>query len=268
MGVIWIDSGRFGSGGTQPWTPANTTTALWLDAADASTITTVSGAVSQWNDKSGNGRNVFQSGSSSRPAYNASGFNNKGALAFDGSNDLLESVASITTGTYTGEFNVFWVGTRNSNGGTVITERSSALVGSSQWLNLSNVQYISSDGQNASANHTISSTTFNLLTTTGGLVFHRHAPGSRDTLFLNGTQVTVTAGTASNITGGTSYFRVGAREAGNGQFFNGSLCEIIVMLSNPSTDIRQRMEGYLAHKWELTASLPNDHPYKSSAPTA
>ena len=27
------------------------------------------------------------------------------------------------------------------------------------------------------------------------------------------------------------------------------------------------VEGYLAHKWGLTARLPSDHPYKSSAPT-
>jgi hypothetical protein len=33
------------------WNPSMISTALWLDAADASTVTTVSGAVSQWNDK-------------------------------------------------------------------------------------------------------------------------------------------------------------------------------------------------------------------------
>jgi hypothetical protein len=55
------------SGGNSPWTPANTTTALWLDAADATTITTVSSAVSQWNDKSGNNRNATQATASQRP---------------------------------------------------------------------------------------------------------------------------------------------------------------------------------------------------------
>ena len=31
------------------------------------------------------------------------------------------------------------------------------------------------------------------------------------------------------------------------------------------TDV-QKAEGYLAHKWGLTSSLPSNHPYKSSAP--
>ena len=28
----------------------------------------------------------------------------------------------------------------------------------------------------------------------------------------------------------------------------------------------EKAEGYLAHKWGLTANLPVSHPYKSSAP--
>ena len=52
------------SGGTPSfqglWTPANINTALWLDGADASTITLNGSTVSQWNDKSGNGRHVSQ----------------------------------------------------------------------------------------------------------------------------------------------------------------------------------------------------------------
>ncbi|MFM5944980.1 MAG: hypothetical protein ACKO9G_16710, partial [Dolichospermum sp.] len=41
-------------------TPAQISTDLWLDAADSSTITLNGSTVSQWNDKSGNGRNAIQ----------------------------------------------------------------------------------------------------------------------------------------------------------------------------------------------------------------
>ena len=34
-----------------------------------------------------------------------------------------------------------------------------------------------------------------------------------------------------------------------------------------SSDDRLRMEGYLAHKWDLNGSLDGGHPYRSSAPT-
>ena len=49
--------------------------------------------------------------------------------------------------------------------------------------------------------------------------------------------------------------------------FGWTLGELIVTNGVPATDDRQRIEGYLAHKWGSTALLPADHPYKSSAPT-
>jgi hypothetical protein len=39
------------------WNPSMISTALWLDAADASTIYESGGAVSQWDDKSGGATN-------------------------------------------------------------------------------------------------------------------------------------------------------------------------------------------------------------------
>ena len=57
-----------GGGGVAPFSPLDLGCNLWLDATDASTITEVSGDVSQWNDKSGNGNNVSQSVSTDRPS--------------------------------------------------------------------------------------------------------------------------------------------------------------------------------------------------------
>jgi hypothetical protein len=67
-GFLWNDS---------IWNPSMISTALWLDAADASTVTTVSSAVSQWNDKSGNGRNFTQSTSGNRPALTTNALGGK-----------------------------------------------------------------------------------------------------------------------------------------------------------------------------------------------
>ena len=47
--------------------------------------------------------------------------------------------------------------------------------------------------------------------------------------------------------------------------FDGFIGEIIIINSVEDSD-RQKIEGYLAHKWGLTANLPADHPYKSNAP--
>jgi hypothetical protein len=46
---------------------------------------------------------------------------------------------------------------------------------------------------------------------------------------------------------------------------NGFIKELITFTTNATN--RQLLEGYLAHKWGLTANLPNDHPYKTVGPT-
>jgi hypothetical protein len=72
--------------------------ALWLDAADASTLTLDgSNNVEQWNDKSGNGRHVEQSNATLRPARTLSSINGLTALTFDGTDDrLIGTFASIS----------------------------------------------------------------------------------------------------------------------------------------------------------------------------
>ncbi|MFM6022262.1 MAG: hypothetical protein ACKPER_04955, partial [Dolichospermum sp.] len=91
--------------GKKLWTPAQMSTALWLDAADSSTIILNGSTVSQWNDKSGNGRNAIQATATNQPAYTANGLNGKPVLTFDGINDFLVS----STGTYGPNVSIFAV---------------------------------------------------------------------------------------------------------------------------------------------------------------
>jgi len=44
------------------------------------------------------------------------------------------------------------------------------------------------------------------------------------------------------------------------------LGEFIIVTSNLSNDNRQKIEGYLAHKWGLTEKLDSSHPYKVNLP--
>lgn len=59
----------FGGAPKNRWTPAQISSALWLDAADANTVTLNGSTVSQWSDKSGNGRNATQPTAASQPGY-------------------------------------------------------------------------------------------------------------------------------------------------------------------------------------------------------
>lgn len=66
---------------------------FWYDASDLSTITTVSGAVSAWKDKSGNGFNLSQSDSARRPTLTIS--EGLTAIIYDGTpNDQLDGTTS------------------------------------------------------------------------------------------------------------------------------------------------------------------------------
>ena len=75
--MTWIITGEQKNN----WTPADIDTALWFDAADASTITESGGAVSQWDDKSGNGDNAIWA--ASKPTYELGAFNGKDSIYFN-----------------------------------------------------------------------------------------------------------------------------------------------------------------------------------------
>lgn len=65
------------------WTPEALRPALWLDAADLSTITIATG-VSEWRDKSGNARHASQTTGANQPAYSDFSFRGLPGITFDG----------------------------------------------------------------------------------------------------------------------------------------------------------------------------------------
>jgi len=82
-------------GGVAPFSPLDLSPALWLDASDTATITQAAGAVSQWNDKSGNGRHVTQGSASLQPTTNTRTMNGLNVIDFDGTSDLLNIPFSL-----------------------------------------------------------------------------------------------------------------------------------------------------------------------------
>ena len=68
----------------EPLDLLNVSVSFWLDSADASTITHAANAVAQWDDKSGNGRDVSQAIGSSQPRTNTRSLNGLNVIDFDG----------------------------------------------------------------------------------------------------------------------------------------------------------------------------------------
>jgi hypothetical protein len=274
--------------GTQKnnWTPADIDTALWLDAADASTISTSGNEVTQINDKSGNGRN-FTGASGTRPSTGLATLNGKNVLGFTG--DYLTSTSPASTWTFlhdaTGsscfcvvEFGVvaspnaayILYGTNNAStngiGKAIYYDDRASISRNDALVDLTTKgQNLISVISNVSGNGFISPNTYNLLTL-------HSSPNSaiaadRSELIVNaGTPAKNNTATNSLSTASPTYtLQIGA--GGNGSLpLTGELAEFIFVSGVASLDTQQKMEGYLAHKWGLTANLPAGHPYKTAVP--
>lgn len=275
------------------WNPSMITTSLWLDAADNSTVFSDAGStqavagtstVQQWKDKSGNNLHFSQATSGDRPSYLAAQQNNRNTISNAsndwlelGSSNLLKNVAGATAavvcsypvnGTYT-VANVPILGISSSSTGlSRFSMTVTANVGSIQ----DSVAFI---GRRLDADSAIFQTTSTTRTSRLGSFFMQIASINYATAiannWTNGIQdlTNSTFGTTGNTSNtdssGTGIFRlVGAT---NGTTNNTSIAEIVVIHETLSTVNRQKLEGYLAHKWGLTANLPSDHPYKTVGPT-
>ena len=243
------------------WTPAQITTALWLDAADSSTITLNSSTVSQWNDKSGNGRNVTQATALRQPTYTAIGLNGLPVLSFNAD--------SLTNASYD------W-GNSSSSVFTVLRKNTS-----------SGYQNIIVTGTGASSNWSVAIETSPGSRYSLFRIFVNFSPSNlvctvdtpQQMCFTNTGQIsgTVTSTVYKNGTAGASSISMSSvnqgivgigigSDASFTEGLNGYIAEVIIVPSIVSTTDRQLVEGYLAHKWGLTSSLPSDHPYKNAAP--
>jgi hypothetical protein len=251
------------------WSPAEISTALWLDAADASTITESSGAVSQWNDKSGYNYHATQPNSGNRPVYNSTGFNSKGSINFTRS-----SVQHLITPAITGNgisglsltaIQVIKPGTGWGTGNSTFMSSIGTRASNGSWWSFIRNSDNNEIGFHGSAQYWSGSS----LGTNAAILIDVVSSGSTHNAWRSGTQIgevnrSIAAFTANNnvsLSVGAGSF-VTTAEA-----YLGDIMEVVLVTSAISTDIRQRIEGYLAHKWGLTASLPSDHPYKTVGPT-
>jgi hypothetical protein len=242
------------------WTPADITTLAWYDASDASTITEAAGAVSQWDDKSGNSRDVVQATGSKQPLWNLSD-----SINFNGTTETLNNAVPFMFAN--GEVDIFAVSTLASAGsqqGVVFESNTGGQSGNGAYTIFASAR--SPYGDRMGCQIRKPDLTFDLqydfMTDTGSFNNALHMYLCRDT----GTSV---VGYYDGLVGGTSAY---SRSAG----YNFNLFSIgismpmnvreIVITSNLSDADRQTMEGYLAWKWGLEANLPVGHPYLTEAP--
>jgi hypothetical protein len=249
------------------WTPADITTALWLDAADSSTLfdavsggstPAANGETARWEDKSGNARHATQSTSGSRPVRKTALQNGIDALEFNGSSRFMsvDGVVSVFSGN---DFPCSIFAACKSNN----TTANQQII----WASNSTGAIFSNFRAGNFFRFVRAGTTAKAASSTTNTNWNAHAvssSGTSATISLNGT-VAETADVDVSTLAAIDRARIGSTAAGT-DFFNGPIGELIVLATEASTDTRQTVEGYLAHKWGLTASLPSDHPYKTTPP--
>jgi len=254
---------------SRPWTPDDITTLAWYDAADTATIAHVSNVVSQWDDKSGNARHVSQGASGQRPTVSGS------TISFDGTDDYLMHGSAFVYAA--GSADVYLV----AGVGTTVDRR---LVSENLTTNnnpLYNVaQTHNGDGSRMGTfirkdDGNILYSNANAVSLTGA--FSRNTPNLyhwRDTgssmagRVAGGSATTVNYSRSQTLT--LDRFTIGGigprpSTTTGSVFVNAGINEVVIT-ANLSDENRQKMEGYLAWKWNLEANLPADHPYKQAAP--
>jgi hypothetical protein len=267
----------YGMGGrgvrTAPlWNPSVLSTALWLDAADSSTITTVSGAVSQWSDKSGNNRHLSQGNASLRPTWSATGLNGKGALNFDGTDDFLQNTDYNLGASAFNYFGVWNPDFAAGGLGSVFLSANGTVASEITLINgnagYKNIILRGNTGINGSVFQTRGSDVASL---NGPKIVSAGWDGAAQDLanyFMrnNGADLTMADGGLTGYTNGENGISVGRRPLQVIAPYKGSISEFLVFTSDLSLANRQLIEGYLAWKWGLAANLPASHPYYRNPP--
>jgi hypothetical protein len=256
-----------------PWSPHELAPEFWFRADDTSSITESGGKVSAWGDHSGNGRDLTEGTASQQPFYDATGFNGMPCVKFRrynsskgwhmGRNIGLDGVA-------TGDHMIFlvtndqseitgdrWFGTMYNDSDGLGTFKEDRLV-------TGNATSWQSDASNGKATATSEANKATAQITCMQL------SDLTPKYFFNGDDVSNTTVTGYQNNGwrdnSTQSFVLNGRNSGDGHAGAEHNLAEWVMVMGTDEDDRQKMEGYLAHKWGITELLPYSHPYKYRTP--
>lgn len=236
---------------------------LWLDADDAATITDAGGgAVSAWNDKSGNGRHFPQATGAARPTTGANTLNGRNVLTFGG-DDFLEHGTAAT-----------WKFLHDATGSTtfIVFRADGSLLGrlfqnrggqTTHGFNLSvepggsrRIFHQITRGvtgfvvENISANDVITAENWFLASVVSDP--SNATAASRSAIRLDdGTAFQNNSLTVAPSSSDPSFnLRVGANEDAS-SFLTGRIAEIVIYSGLLATEDREAVEAYLSEKWGI-----------------
>ena len=247
-------------GGPKLWQPNEITTALWLDAADADTITLNGSNVSQWDDKSGNDKHATQTGSTSQPESGADTINGLNTLKFDGSNDRLLISSPLSSPINNAYMFIVYKVNSTSTSGTCFQFGSVRWLAHAPWSD-GNIYF---DLEGPSNRERISAASGFSVGDDVLMGFYGSVTDDAQEIWKNGSLLASATGGNYSVTA-ASTAEIGG--VSGSQYQSASIGEIVLVESTVDETTRQKIEGYLAWKWGLEANLPALHPYEDAPPT-
>ena len=253
------------------WDPANDITpAYWLDASDTGSYSLSGSTLNTVTDKAGN----FTVSVDGTPTRVSSSLNSLNVWDFDGAESLVTGSGPYASSGNHWAIGVFQWHAVNSTKDTFFSaDGTRTYAVSSSQSNNTWTGEIDYDGSNSivsgTARNTFTASISQSTWTIVSIVFNK--TGNQVFGRLNGT--TRTSIDPYSLSMDTTASDVRMMRNRSGQKLDGRMAEYFHVAGVPgtgSTDISdvEKAEGYLAHKWGLTSSLPSDHPYKNSAPTS
>lgn len=236
---------------------------LWLDAADTATTLGPTTAMTQWSDKSGNGRNLTS---------------NSGSTLYTSGQYVQLNTSIMSVASSVDLLNVSWfivLLSPNTLGNQPVFSALPASGGGANYQSSNGFGFYV-DGQTqyrvygqynnnvAGASITNAASLQNL-----SLIGNTIASSGLINTYINGT-IQASAPTSATRTTPAAGFTIGGEGSTASLSTYASACriyEILVFNSVLTSTQRQQIEGYLAWKWGIQASLPTNHQYYGSSPT-
>jgi len=252
------------------WTPAEITTALWLDASDADTITEDNGVI-EWRDKSGNDHHFSQLSAGNRPTIGSE--NGRDTVSFSGS---AQWMSHATLSLPLAERSIFVVVKENVsvvNAGFFTVTGTYYDWASNDGLCLGSSNKTTYDFNVLSARYNNRGCAYEVLRTGSSAcplgVYTEIFGSMTGALYVDGSLIASDAASYAFTANSKGGVVLGARSspAIGSPYLNGEIAGIVYCSTKLIDSDRQKIEGYLAWHWGLQANLPAEHPYKDSAPT-
>ncbi len=237
------------------WVPSTVSgLTLWFDYSNSSSITLVSGAISQANDLSGQNLHITQSTAANRPTLVTADQNGLDVASFDGINDRLFKSSGVSPKVPAQTQTTFVISkTSGATGGWIYWTTNGSTVAGVILASSSSTRYQGNTANFASAT---SSNAYH--------VFSGYILTTKREAYKDGS-LEATNSTTETIATVPTQIHFGS-DSNPVSFLTGKVGEFFQYNATLSAQDRQRGEGYLAWKWGTQSLLPSDHPYKLGGP--